>query len=85
MLKSFINDPVLMGSSEVIKFAYGTSLFRVAIPQGQSEMLQKAHSMLDEWAIECQMRFNVNKFNTHGGKNPNFMYTLMSSELAMMN
>lgn len=59
-------------SSDVAQFADVIKLFRMV------------NCDLSEWAVKCQVRFAVSKFEvmcTGEKKNPNFTYSLMESNL----
>ncbi|XP_030051022.1 uncharacterized protein LOC115464802, partial [Microcaecilia unicolor] len=81
----FINDLEMGITSEVIKFADDTKLFRVVKSQEECERLQEDLARLGEWACKWQMKFNVDKCKVmHVGKrNPNYSYVLQGSTLGV--
>uniref|UniRef100_K7F105 Reverse transcriptase domain-containing protein n=1 Tax=Pelodiscus sinensis TaxID=13735 RepID=K7F105_PELSI len=83
----FINDLEKGVSSEVVKFADDTKLFRIVKTEADCEGLQEDLTKLSEWATKWQMKFNVDKCKVmHIGKNnPNYTYSMMGANLAMTN
>uniref|UniRef100_K7GG65 Reverse transcriptase domain-containing protein n=1 Tax=Pelodiscus sinensis TaxID=13735 RepID=K7GG65_PELSI len=83
----FINDLEKGVSSEVVKFADDTKLFRIVKTEADCEGLQEDLTKLSDWATEWQMNFNVDKCKLmHNGKNnPNYTYSMMGANLAMTN
>ena len=79
----FINDLESGITSEVIKFADDTKLFKVVKTQEDCGKLQEDLDKLEDWASKWQMKFNVDKCKVmHLGKNnPNYGYTMQGSTL----
>uniref|UniRef100_K7F0M2 Reverse transcriptase domain-containing protein n=1 Tax=Pelodiscus sinensis TaxID=13735 RepID=K7F0M2_PELSI len=83
----FINDLEKGVSSEVVKFADDTKLFRIVKTEADCEGLQEDLTKLSDWATKWQMKFNVDKCKVmHIGKNnPNYTYSMMGANLATTN
>uniref|UniRef100_K7F1Z4 Reverse transcriptase domain-containing protein n=1 Tax=Pelodiscus sinensis TaxID=13735 RepID=K7F1Z4_PELSI len=83
----FINDLEKGVSSEVVKFADDTKLFRIVKPEADCEGLQEDLTKLSDWATKWQMKCNVDKCKVmHIGKNnPNYRYSMMRANLATTN
>uniref|UniRef100_K7F0Y4 Reverse transcriptase domain-containing protein n=1 Tax=Pelodiscus sinensis TaxID=13735 RepID=K7F0Y4_PELSI len=83
----FINDLEKGVSSEAVKFADDTKLFRIVKTEADCEGLQEDLTKLSDWATKWQMKFNVHKCKVmHIGKNnPNYTYSMMGANLATTN
>ena len=65
----YINDLDDQLSSNMLKFADDTKLFRVVDNHLDGQRLQKDIDLLGEWAVQWQMKFNVEKCKVvHYGK-----------------
>ena len=75
----YINDLDDQLSSNVLKFADDSKLFRVVDNHLDGQRLQKDIDLLGEWAVQWQMKFNV----VHYGKgNTGTKYSMYGQPIA---